>query len=171
MYNPRTEPQPDTATILSSTTCWANPPMIDCTVHKNYQTLKAITPKIAKEPSRKILPISDEVPNNPKMAMEIFMNLIAKQKEEGNSVYASYLIAIQTYREMFMKYGHLDLADQLPKLRQRARPQNRQRDTRRFLPVAARLRQYLPRVQSTPCRLQQQLRQTYRPAMPTRLPR
>ena len=67
--------------------------MIDCTVHKNYQTLKAITPKIAKEPSRKILPISDEVPNNPKMAMEIFMNLIAKQKEEGNSVYASYLIA------------------------------------------------------------------------------
>ena len=117
MYNPRTEPQTDTATILSSTTCWANPPMIDCTVHKNYQTLKAITPKIAKEPSRKILPISDEVPNNPKMAMEIFMNLIAKQKEEGNSVYASYLIAIQTYREMFMKYGHLDLADQLPKLR------------------------------------------------------
>ena len=97
MYNPRTEPQPDTATILSSTTCWANPPMIDCTVHKNYQTLMAITPKIAKEPSRKILPISDEVPNNPKMAMEIFMNLIAKQKEEGNSVYASYLIAIQTY--------------------------------------------------------------------------
>ena len=117
MYNPRTEPQPDTATTLSNTTCWANPPMIDRMVHQNYQTLKAITPKIAKEPSRKILPISDEVPNNPKMAMEIFMNLIAKQKEEGHSVYDSYLTAIQTYREIFMKYGHRDLADQLPELR------------------------------------------------------
>ena len=117
MYNPRTEPQPYTAMILSNTTCWADPQMVDRMTHQNYQTLKAMIPKVAKEPNRKTLPISDQVPNNPKMAMEIFMILIAKQEEEGNSVYASYLTAVETYKEVFARYGHQDLADQLPESR------------------------------------------------------
>ena len=117
MYNPRAEPRADTANILSKTTHWADPPIIDRLIYQEYQALKATVPKIAREPNRKPLPLSEEMPNNPRMAMEIFMTLISKQKGEGNSVYTSYLDAIETYREMFTKYGRQDLANQLPEAR------------------------------------------------------
>ena len=48
------------------------------------------------------------------MAIEIFLSLIARQREEGNYVYESYLTAVRTYKEIFVKYGHQHLADQLP---------------------------------------------------------
>ena len=57
------------------------------------------------------------MPNNPKVAMEIFLDLIAKQKQEGNAVYEIYLTAVKRYKEVFAKYGHQQLADQLPELR------------------------------------------------------
>ena len=79
MYNPRTKPLDNTAVTLTTITCWANPPIVDQTIYQNHQILNATTPKIAKEPIRKVLPISAEAPSNPKMAMEIFMKLIAKQ--------------------------------------------------------------------------------------------
>ena len=114
MYNPRAEPRADTANILSRTTHWADPPIVDRMIYQGYQALKATVPKIAKEPNREPLPLSEEIPNNPKMAMEIFMSLIAKQRGESNSVYTSYLNAVGTYREVFTSYGRQDLANQLP---------------------------------------------------------
>ena len=116
MYNPRVTPQADTAKILSDTTHWADPPIVDRMIYQGFQTLKATVPKIAREPNRKTLPLNEEMPNNPQMAMEIFMSLIAKQRDEGNTVYDSYLIAIGTFKETFLRYGRQDLADQLPEL-------------------------------------------------------
>ena len=75
MYNPRTEPRVNTATILTNTTCWTEPPMVDWAIYQQYQILKAVVPKIAKEPNRTILPISEEMPKNPKMAIELFSDL------------------------------------------------------------------------------------------------
>ena len=114
MYNLRTMPLDNTAVTLTTITCWANPPIVDQTIYQNYQILNATTPKIAKEPIRKVLPISAEAPSNPKMAMEIFMKLITKQKEENSSVCTDYLTAVETYKNIFKEYGRQDLADQLP---------------------------------------------------------
>ena len=50
------------------------------------------------------------------MAIEI-LDLIAKQKQEGNFVYENYLTAVKMYKEVFKRYGHQQLADQLPELR------------------------------------------------------
>ena len=100
MYNPRTRPLDNTALALTNITCWANPPLEDQTIYRSYQMQNAIIPKIAKEPQRKVLPISAEAPSNPKMAMEIFMKLVAKQQEESSSVCADYLTAIETYKEI-----------------------------------------------------------------------
>ena len=76
--------------------------------------LNATIPKIAKQPQRKVLPISTEAPNIPKMAMEIFMKLIAKQQEENSSVCTDYLTAVETYKDIFKRYGHQDVVNQLP---------------------------------------------------------
>ena len=116
MYNPRATPQADTATILSDTTHWADPPIVDRMIHQGFETLKATVPKIAREPNRKRLPLNEEMPSNPQMAMEIFMSLITKQRDEGNTVYDSYSNAIGTFKEIFFRYGRQDLADQLPEL-------------------------------------------------------
>ena len=116
MYNPRVTPQANTAKILSDTTHWTDPPIVDRMIYQGFQTLKATVPKIAREPNRKTLPLNEEMPNNPQMAMEIFMSLIAKQRDEGKTVYDSYLNAIETFKEIFFRYGRQDLADQLPEL-------------------------------------------------------
>ena len=116
MYNPRVTPQADTAKILSDTTHWADPPIVDRMIYQGFQILKATVPKIARELNRKTLPLNEEMPNNPKMAMEIFMSLITKQRDEGNTVYDSYSNAIGTFKEIFFRYGRQDLVDQLPEL-------------------------------------------------------
>ena len=116
MYNPRVTPQADTAKILSDTTHWADPPIVDRMIYQGFQILKATVPKIAREPNRKTLPLNEEMPSNPQMAMEIFMSLITKQRDEGNTVYDSYSNAIGTFKEIFFRYGRQDLADQLPEL-------------------------------------------------------
>ena len=113
MNNPRTKPLDNTTVTLTTITCWANPPVVDQTIYQNYQILNATTPKIAKEPIRKVLLISAEAPSNPKMAMEIFIRVIAKQKEENSSVCTDYVTAVETYKNIFNEYGRQDLADQL----------------------------------------------------------
>ena len=110
-YNPRAEPRADTAKILSKVTHRADPPIVDRMIYQGYQILKATVPKFAREPNRRPLPLSEEMPNNPKMAMEIFMSLIARHRGEGNSVYTSYLNAVGTYKEVFARYGCQDIAD------------------------------------------------------------
>ena len=84
MYNPRTKPLDNTAVTLTTITCWANPPVVDQTIYQNYQILNATTPKIAKEPIRKVLTISAEAPSNPKMAIEILheINSQTKRREQ-----------------------------------------------------------------------------------------
>ena len=90
MYNPRTRPLDNTAKALTNITCWTNPGIADQTIFRHYQMLNATKPKIAKEPKRKVLPINTEAPSNPKMAMEIFMKLIAKQKEENCPIITNF---------------------------------------------------------------------------------
>ena len=84
MYNTRTRPMDNTAVALTNITCWTNPPIADQTIYRIYQMLNATIPEIAKEPKQKVWPINTEAPSNPKMAMEIFMKLIAKQQEENS---------------------------------------------------------------------------------------
>ena len=103
--------------ILANTTRWTDAPMVDRAIYQRYQMLEAVVPKIAKEQNQRGLINSDEMPNNPKMAMEIILDLNAKQKQEGNAVYESYLTAVKTNKEAFAKYAHQQLADQLPELR------------------------------------------------------
>ena len=76
--------------------------------------MKAKTPSVAKEPNRKALPISTDVPNNPRAALEIFLNLHNKQRERGDSVGEDYARGIQTFKNLFVQYGHPELADKLP---------------------------------------------------------
>ena len=64
-----------------------------------------------------ILTIHDEMPNNPKMSMGIFLYWIDKQKQEGTFVFKNFLTAVKTYKEVFESYGHQQLANQLPELR------------------------------------------------------
>ena len=66
MYNPRTRPLDNTAVVLANITCWASSPIVDQAIYRNYQMLNANIPKIAKEPQRKVLPISAEAPSNPR---------------------------------------------------------------------------------------------------------
>ena len=114
MYNPRTRPLDNTAVAMTNITCWANPPIVDQTIYRNYQMLNATIPKIAEETKRKVLPINTEAPSNPKMAIEIFMKLIAKQQEENSSVCTDDLTAVETYKDISKRYGRQDLSNQLP---------------------------------------------------------
>ena len=81
MYCDRTNPRVHTACILEATTCWSKPEPVDLAVHQLFQRLKTMIPSVAKEPSKKTLPVSTEVPSNPRTALEIFLNLHSRQKE------------------------------------------------------------------------------------------
>ena len=90
MYCDRTSPRAHPARILDTTTCWSKPDLVDLAVHQTSLRMKAKTPSVAKEPNRKALPISADVPNNPRAALEIFLNLHSRQKERGDSVGEDY---------------------------------------------------------------------------------
>ena len=100
--------------ILEATTCWSKPDLVDFAVHQTSQRMKAKTPSVAKEPNRKALPISTDVLNNPRAALEIFLNLHNKQREERDSVGEDYARGIQTFKNLFVQHGHPELADKLP---------------------------------------------------------
>ena len=71
---------------------------------------------IAREPNRKNLPISAEVPSDPRMALEIFLRLHSLQREQGQAVNEDYARGIQAFKNLFARYGHQELADGLPEL-------------------------------------------------------
>ena len=71
MYCDRTNPRTHPSHILEATTSWSKPDLVDFAVHQTSQRMKAKTPSVAKEPNRKALPISTDVPNNPRAALEI----------------------------------------------------------------------------------------------------
>ena len=62
MYCDRTSPRAHPARILDTTTCWSKPDLVDLAVHQTSLRMKANTPSVTKEPNRKALPISTEVP-------------------------------------------------------------------------------------------------------------
>ena len=114
MYCDRTSPRAHPARILETTTCWAKPDLVDLAVHQTSLRMKTMTPSVAKEPNRKALPISADVPNNPRAALEIVLNLHSRQKERGDSAGEDYARGIQIFRNLFVQYGHPELANNLP---------------------------------------------------------
>ena len=113
MYCDRTNHRAHPSHILEATTCWSKPDLVDFAVHQTSQRMKAKTPSVAKQPNRKALPISTDVPNNPRAALEIFLNLHNRQWERGDSVGEDYARGIQTFKNLFVQYGHPELADKL----------------------------------------------------------
>ena len=75
MYCNRDEPRIHTARNLDATTCWSRPELVDLAVHQLFQRLRNIVSSVARESTRRTLPISAEVPSNPRVAMELFLEL------------------------------------------------------------------------------------------------
>ena len=110
----RAEPRIYTAHILETTTCCSSPELVDLAIHKLFQRLKTTKPSTAREPNKRTLPISAEVPSNPRAALEIFLNLHSRQKRRGQSVGEDYARGAQTFKSLFVQYGYQELADSLP---------------------------------------------------------
>ena len=116
VYSARTEPREHTARILNTITCWAQPELVDLAIHQTFQQLPTTIPTVAKEPSRKDLPVNTDVPSNPRMALEIFVRLHGLQRERTRAVGEEYARGIRTFKQLFTQYGHQELADGLPNL-------------------------------------------------------
>ena len=114
MYCDRTSPHAYPSRILQATTCWSKPELVDLAVHQIFQRIKAKTTLVGKEPNRKTLPISTEVPSNPRAALEVFLNLPSRQKQQGQSVGEDYTRGVQIFKSLFLQYGYPELADSLP---------------------------------------------------------
>ena len=116
MYCDRTNPRVHTARLLDATTCWSKPELVDLAVHQLSQRMKATKPSVARGPNKKTLSLSTEVPSNPRAALEIFLTLHSRLKERGQSVDEEYARCIQIFKNLFVQYGHQELADNLPEL-------------------------------------------------------
>ena len=115
-YCARAEPREHTARILNTITCWAQPELVDLAIHQTFQQLPTTIPTVAREPSRKDLPVSTDVPSNPRIALEIFVRLHGLQREHTRAVGEEYARGIQTFKQLFTQHGHQELADGLPNL-------------------------------------------------------
>ena len=110
-YCNRAEPRVHTARILQS-----RPELVDLAVQQVFQRLKTTVYSVARELARKTLPISANVSSNPRVAMEIFLELHSRQKERGQLASEDYVRGIQTFKSLFAQYGHQELSDDLPEL-------------------------------------------------------
>ena len=116
MYSIRAELRVQTARILEAITCWTKPELVDLAIHQQFQHMRTTVPMIAREPNRKSLPVSAEVPSNPREALEIFLRLHSFQREQGQAVSEDYVRGIRTFKNLFARYGHQKLADGLPEI-------------------------------------------------------
>ena len=116
VYCTRTEPRDHTARILNTITCWAQPELVDLAIHQTFQQLTTTIPTVAREPSRKDLPVNTDVPSNPRIALEIFVRLHSLQREQTRAVGEEYAKGIRTFKQLFTQHGHQELADGLPDL-------------------------------------------------------
>ena len=116
VYCARAEPRGHTARILNTITCWAQPELVDLAIHQTFQQLLTTVPTVAREPNRKDLPVSTDVPSNPRIALEIFVRLHGLQREQTRAVGEEYARGIQTFKQLFTQHGHQELADGLPNL-------------------------------------------------------
>ena len=82
-YCDRTNPRVHTARILDATTCWSKPVLVDLAVHQLSLLVRAMIPSVAREPSKRTLLVSTEVPSNPRAAQKIFLSLHSRLKERG----------------------------------------------------------------------------------------
>ena len=114
MYCDRNSPRACQARILDATTCWSKPELVDLAVHQISLRIKAKTTLVGKEPNKKTLPFNTEVPSNPRAALEIFLNLHSRQKQQGQSVGEDYARGIQIFKNLSIQYGHPELANTLP---------------------------------------------------------
>ena len=89
---------------------------MDLAIHQTFQQLPTTIRTVAKEPSRKDLPVNTDVPSNPRMALEIFVRLHGLQRERTRAVGEEYARGIRTFKQLFIQYGHQELADGLPNL-------------------------------------------------------
>ena len=106
MYCDRTSPRSCPARILNATTCWSKPELVDLAVHQMSLRMKAKITLVGKEPNKKTLSISTEVPSNSRAALEICLNLHNRPKQQGESVGEDYARGIQIFKSLFLQYGH-----------------------------------------------------------------
>ena len=66
--------------------------------------------------------IGEELPANPKMAMEIFLDLVAIQYNHSSPVLENFISSMRGYKEVFTQLGHKKFADNLPELQPRSQP-------------------------------------------------
>ena len=114
MYAERTEPRPNTAAILQATTCWSRLEVVDQTAHQQFQKVGDSMQLIAQAPTTRSTFISKELPANPKMAMEMFLDLVARQSNHGNPVLEKFISSMKRYMEVFTQLGHQQFTDSLP---------------------------------------------------------
>ena len=93
---------------------------MDFATHQQFQRLKTTVPTVAREPNRRRLPVSTEVPSNPRIALEVFLSLHSRQREQGQPVSEDYARGIQTFKHLFAQYVHQELADGLPEPQQKS---------------------------------------------------
>ena len=101
MYCDRASPRAYPARILDATTCWSKPELVDLAVHQISLRMKAKITLVGKESNKKTLPISTEVPSNPRAALEIFLNLHSRAKQQGQSVGEDYARGIQIFESLW----------------------------------------------------------------------
>ena len=53
-------------------------------------------PIVAQVPATRSIFNRKDLPSNPKMAMEIFLDLVRRQKDQGSPVFDSFVTAIRT---------------------------------------------------------------------------
>ena len=114
MYAERTEPRPNTAAILQATTCWSRLEVVDQTAHQQFQKVGDSMQLIAQATTTRSTFISKELPANPKMAMEMFLDLVARQSNHGNPVLEKFISSMKRYMEVFTQLGHQQFTDSLP---------------------------------------------------------
>ena len=77
---------------------------------------------IAQTPPVRSMFISKELPVNPKMAMEIFLDLVGRQSNHSSPVLENFTSSMKKYREIFTQLGHKQFADSLPEPKPRTQP-------------------------------------------------
>ena len=82
MFGLRSEHRPDNAAMLATVTCWTRPELVNQAIYQRYRKLNAPTQLISYKPSTKTMPMSKLAPPNPKMALQVFLELLSKHKKK-----------------------------------------------------------------------------------------
>ena len=78
--------------------------------------MKTAMPLVGRERTVRSLPVFKGIPSNPKMALEIFLDLLGRQRQRVNSVGGGYARANNAYKDWFVQNGYPQLANNLPEM-------------------------------------------------------